>query len=255
MIINRRTPDTPHPSNLSLNPRMFFDFADRNNTTFSNSDVQGVKGKSSASVNMMQTIATSQPADGGTDLFFDDPVNEQFMDAGADFILSDSSRSGLTMMFLVKHPETTTQKFVYDIGGFAGTGYGMDYTGTRIGCYTPINHGGAQTEKNPVDAPTSGWVVIIAVIKFGDSQKVYINKNLEAQTAIPGLSELSAATITETATRGPASGPSVIGTTSKTPAGTRIWKGNFKNGLIYDEALSDYQRNILYIYQRNKISV
>lgn len=255
MTIKRRAASTPHPGNVPLPPRMFFDIADRNNTTFNGSDVQGIKGKSPSAVDMTQTIAVSQPADGGTDLYFDDPSNEQFMSAGADFILSDETHSGLTMMFLVKHTQTTTQKFVYDIGGFAGEGYGVDYTGVRMGCYTPILHGGAQTIKNPVSSPTDGFAVIAVVIEFGVAQKMYMNNSLEATTAIPGLSRLDATTVAALASRNSGAGPSVIGTTSKTPPGNRIWKGNFKNALIYLEALSDYQRKILYIYQRNKILV
>jgi len=234
---------------------MFFDVSDRQNTVFNGATVQGLNGKSPSSINVTQPLAVNQPVDGGTDIDCFDASNEKWLDGGSNYIFSDSSHSGLSMMFLTKHPSSFDARFVYDFGGYGGTGYGLNYNTIRYEGYTPVNHGGAGSLNNSLSSPTTDWVVLSMIVEFGVVQKIFRNLQEEAQSAISGLSKLDSSVMSDASTRNSNGGPVCLGTQCKSPAGNRRYLGRIKNAIVCDEAWSDYQHRLYYMYQRNKILV
>jgi len=258
MKFNRRVFDTPHPAILPRIKRIWLDATDRNNTIFNGSDIQSLLKKDPNSLSVTQNTAVNQPADNiapspaaGSEVFCDDSGNNQFLDAGSDYPFVAATHGGASIFFLARNSQTTTQKFICDFGNFLTRGWGVFYTPFELGCYTPADFGGAYTYIRYSPFLSVDYTRVGCVIKFNDSQKLYINNNLE-KTANITLSQLTSSEINQASTHLSASGPFTICAGSKVPPSSRWYKGAIKIILMLLGPVSDYQRRIVDIYLRNK---
>jgi hypothetical protein len=245
----------PHPTTFSMTKRVWSEAIDINRFILSGSNVQTWGRKLSGCLSFSQSSAPNQPERIGNEVVWNDPNNNQWLNAGGNYLFVDSSHSGLSMFFLVKSNQTgsgLSPRFIFDFGNFRTRGYGFGYAGAnQIWCYTPSDFGGRITEKRPLDNPTSDYVVAGLVIRFGVSQSLYINNALVASDPIT-LSQLTAVEINEQSTPGGAGGPVTIGSGAKAGQFPGRWfDGAIKGFVIVEEAVNDFQRGWIYRYLNN----
>lgn len=246
----RKIVNVPHPTTFSLEKAYWGDAADSNRFNLQGLEVLSWNSKSTSDLIFSQSPIWDLPEKIGNEVVFQNPVVNQSLSAGSQYLFADETHTGLSLFFLARSTQDGQSvfvpfsgvKWIFDFGNYNTKGFGIIYAKNQLAAYTPLSYGGALTEKFPLDNSTEDYVVISFVIKFGDSQKLYLNGDLVAQSAI-SLTQLTANEINESAIPTTGGGPVTIGSGAKSNLGSNRWfKGGIKNWLAAIEAVDDIKR-------------
>jgi hypothetical protein len=171
------------------------------------------------------------------------------LDLGSNYIYS--SNAGMTFFAVVK-PDVDNDEgnYIYDFGTASTDGYGFTYANDAFKMYTAGDHGGVKsdyiTHSNNTDA-----ILYTGKIDFGNEQRVYLNGGSVVYSEAITLSQLTTNEIIEASTHHTdgQSGPVTIGRQSKKiNSNDRLFDGKMAEIILYDEDLSDADRNKVQSY-------
>jgi len=252
-FFNRRSVNTPHPTNIRLDFKIVLDMTDDSALTLNGQDVSQVRNKRSGSYNFSQSSAVRQPRRSGKALYWDDPVNLQWLDAGSDYLFFDAADTSGAFLFAVASTagSSPNQPFIFDFGQAGGAGWGISLATDAIVGYTPGNYGGAIVSAG--GSHGTDYYVLGFEIKFEETQEIYLD-NIKLGGGPISLLDLRNAYIMENPTRVNDAGPMTVGITSKTSVeSTRSFRGGKIKMLIVGAGTLDaHKRKLLFKYLRNK---
>lgn len=256
MKFRRRTQDTPHPSNITLEFRVAWDFTDDGMLTLNGIDISETRNKRSSSYVLSQATAVSQPRRNGKEAWWDDDTgNLQHMIAGSDYLFFDAADTDGAFIFALLRSNRVAGDnlpYAFDFGDTGADGWGFRYSSNEMVGYTPIAYGGVATTAFPL-ATSTAYRSVGFVVEFGSIQRFLIDNSEVASDPIT-LLDLRDAYITNAPTRQLNSGPVTIGLTSKTASQTNrsFRDGAMRSILIGAGIPSAYQRDLIQKYHNAK---
>jgi len=172
------------------------------------------------------------------------------------------TEDGMTWFSIIKPddaPSAKTRQFVFDIGNFAGEGYGLIYGDEVAGAYSPTDHGGAYQAET---AHTNGLNTTLArlTIDFASSQSVYFNAAATPflNSAIT-LSQITTNEVDFNTANGTNTGPFTLGRQSKSTFinnnGGRDYDGKIAEIIGYRRVLTSMEVNQIESYLAIKYGI
>ncbi|GAB5525325.1 MAG: hypothetical protein Roseis2KO_31970 [Roseivirga sp.] len=135
------------------------------------------------------------------------------------FSSGTGAEDGMTWFAIVKPndaPSSATDQMVFDIGNFAGNGYGFVYGDENLFGYSATNHGGNSDGRTLTHTNATATTLARFTVDFGATQSINLNGSANAKSNLPiTLTKLTASEIFYNANSGSNRGPFTLGRLSQ----------------------------------------